>query len=307
MKYTDKNKPLQCFMRQSTWYKNTGNVSIKGVLWHSTGANNPNLKRYVQPDDNVSNKQYLISKLGSNTAKNDWNHINVQSGVHAFIGKLADGTISTVQVGPWDKQAWGCGTGKKGTCNNGWIQFEICEDGLNDKTYFDKVYKEACELTAYLCVTYNLNPYGNVTYNNVKVPVILCHADSYKLGLGSNHSDVLHWFSKFGKTMEDVRKDVKIIIDNQKQINNISQEGDTMLEQKDFNNMFVKYRNSLQNNYCSSWSKEAREWAISTGLIQGSDKLLDGTPNYMWQDFLTREQLVMFLYRFQLLQQCQKL
>jgi hypothetical protein len=26
--------------------------------------------------------------------------------------------------------------------------------------------------------------------------------------MGSNHGDVLHWFKKYGKTMEDVRKDV---------------------------------------------------------------------------------------------------
>lgn len=59
---------------------------------------------------------------------------------------------------------------------------------------------------------YNLDPNGTVVMNGVKVPVILCHADSYKLGFGSNHGDVLHWFKKFGKTMDDVRKDVAALI-----------------------------------------------------------------------------------------------
>ena len=59
---------------------------------------------------------------------------------------------------------------------------------------------------------YNLDPTGVVDYNKVKVPVILCHADSYKLGLGSNHGDVYHWFNKYGKTMDDVRKDVAKIM-----------------------------------------------------------------------------------------------
>lgn len=83
-----------------------------------------------------------------------------------------------------------------------------CEDSLNDQSYFNKVYQEACELTAYLCTLYNLDPKGTVAYNGVKVPVILCHQDSYQLKLGNNHGDVYHWFKKFGKTMDDVRNDV---------------------------------------------------------------------------------------------------
>jgi hypothetical protein len=109
---------------------------------------------------------------------------------------------------PWDYKPWGCGSGSKGSCNNGWIQFEICEDSLVDGTYFYKVYQEACELTAYLCKLYNINPLGNVLFNGTVVPTILCHQDSCQLGLGTNHSDVYHWFNKYGKTMDSVRKDV---------------------------------------------------------------------------------------------------
>lgn len=55
---------------------------------------------------------------------------------------------------------------------------------------------------------YDIDPKGTVTVNGVKIPTILCHQDSYKLGFGSNHSDILHWFKKQGKTMDDVRNDV---------------------------------------------------------------------------------------------------
>lgn len=41
--------------------------------------------------------------------------------------------------------------------------FEICEDGLADRSYFEKVYKEAIELCAYLCRLYNLNPLETVS------------------------------------------------------------------------------------------------------------------------------------------------
>lgn len=115
---------------------------------------------------------------------------------------------------PWDYKPWGCGSGSKGSCNNGWIQFEICEDGLSDKAYFEKVYKEGCEITAYLCKLYDINPKATVTVNGVKIPTILCHADSHALGFGSNHGDVLHWFKKHGKTMNDVRNDVAKLLNS---------------------------------------------------------------------------------------------
>ena len=212
MKYSNSNKPIVCMMTQSTCYRETYTMEVKGVLWHSTGVNNPTIRRYVQPDDNASNRSALLRLIGTNPNKNDWNHSYVDAGLNAWIGKLADGSIATVQTMPWNYRPWGCGSGFRGSCNSGWIQFEICEDGLNDKAYLDKVYKEACELTAYLCKMYNLDPYGTVTMNGVKVPVILCHADSNKLGLGSAHADVYHWFNKYGLSMETVRKDVAALL-----------------------------------------------------------------------------------------------
>lgn len=214
MKYTSSNPPLKCIMKNSTCFKQTRQMDVKGVLWHSTGANNPNLKRYVQPDNSDANYQKLMQLLGKNTAGNDWNHIEVQAGLNAWIGKLADGTVTTVQTMPWTYRPWGCGSGSAGTCNDGWIQFEICEDNLSDKNYFNAVYKEACEFTAYICQMYKLNPKGTVNFNHKNVPVILCHQDSARLGLGSNHADVLHWFGKFGKSMDDVRNDVAKIMAN---------------------------------------------------------------------------------------------
>lgn len=212
MKYNSNNKPLVCMQTTSKCYTNTKTMSIKGVLWHSTGANNPALSRYVQPSDNAKDKESMLKLLGTNKYGTDWNHGSVSAGLNCWIGKLADGTVTTVQTMPWNYRPWGCGSGKNGSCNDGWIQFEICEDALNDKSYFEKTYKEACEITAYLCKTYGLNPEGYTTHNGVKVPVILCHQDSYKLGLGTNHSDIYHWFNKYGKDMDDVRKDVKALL-----------------------------------------------------------------------------------------------
>ena len=212
MKYSEKNQPIVCMMTNSTCYKNTRLMTIKGVLWHSTGANNTTIKRYVQPSENDPNYDELIKIIGKNNNGNDWNHIERQAGLNAWIGKLADGSVATVQTMPWDYRPWGCGSGSKGSCNDGWIQFEVCEDSLTDKTYFNKVYTEACELTAYLCKKHNIDPNGTIVHNGVTVPTILCHRDSSKLGLGSAHSDIMHWFNKHGKTMDDVRKDVTALM-----------------------------------------------------------------------------------------------
>lgn len=169
----------------------------KGLLLHSTGANNPNLRRYVGPDD---------GKLGT-PSPNNWNQArpdNMQKCVHAFIGKLKDGSIASYKTLPWDCPGWHSGVGKLGKSKNanntGYIGVEICEDNLTDRNYFNKVYKEATELFAYLCIEFKLNP--------LKEGVILCHSEAHTRGIASNHGDVMHWFKKHDKTMDDFRSDV---------------------------------------------------------------------------------------------------
>ena len=219
MKYISGNKPLVCMQTQSTCYKDTQKMNIKGILWHSTGANNPYLKRYIQPSDikpsaDTYSKEKWLEILGKNSYNNDWNHSYREAGLNAWIGKLDDGTVISVQTMPWEYRPWGCRKGNKGSCNDGWIQFEICEDNLIDEVYLKKVYQEACELTAYLCKIFNIDPKGTVTHNGIKVPTILCHQDSYQLGLGDNHSDIYHWFPKYGKNMETAREDVAALLKN---------------------------------------------------------------------------------------------
>ncbi len=160
----------------------------KGIMVHSTGSNNPNLKRYVGPDDGL---------LGENVNKNYWNTYHPggkQICCHAFIGKLKDGSIATYQILPWDCKGWNNG----GSSNNTHIAFEICEDGLTDAVYFNKVYREAVEMTAYLCKMFSID-----------VKNVIDHSEGWKKGIASNHGDVAHWFPKFGKSMDTFRADVK--------------------------------------------------------------------------------------------------
>ena len=336
MKYNNKNKPTVCMMTNSTCYKGTTKGTPVGVLWHSTGANNPTLKRYVQPSKSDPNYSELMKLIGKNLYNNDWNNIERQAGVNAWIGKLADGSVSTLQALPWDYRPWGCGSGSKGSCNGKtggpfWIQFEICEDSLTDESYFKAAYKEACEFTAYICKTFGIDPKGTVTYNGVSVPTILCHKDSYKLGLGSDHSDVYTWFNKYGKKMSDVRNDVKVLIDEANFYkvrltweNESSQLGAFKLLEDAIANCPVNYSVFDSDGKClytnepvqekteqeifdecmstwlknksslppAPWSKEYREWAESNGLIVGYSNGEMGYKNYV-----TREELVVFLDR----------
>ena len=182
-------------------YRANIKMDPKGVMVHSTAANNPNLKRYVGPDDGL---------LGVNKNKNYWNRPKVGKSVHAFIGKLADGSVASYQVLPWNIKAGHAGKGKKGSANDTHIAFEICEDNLKDAKYFAAVYKEAVELTAMLCKEYKLDP--------LKDGVVICHCEGHKRGIASNHGDVMHWFPKHGKSMDTFRADVNNIVNPPKPV-----------------------------------------------------------------------------------------
>ena len=168
---------------------------------------------------------------------------------------------------------------------------------MQDVNYFNSVYKEACELTAYLCKLYNLDPKGYVWHNGVKVPVILCHADSHNLGLGSNHGDVLHWFSKYNKTMNDVRNDVYNILKSDEnspiiEEKPVEKKEDEEVTQEQFNKMMDIWIAEQAKKEGSDWSRDARNWAEKEGLIAGDDE-----GKKMYRKLLTREELVTVLYR----------
>ncbi len=182
----------QCLLTKSDCYKYSATIKPVGIVVHSTGANNPNLRRYVQPDDGL---------LGVNKYNNSWNRPGLNVGVHCFIGKDKNGDVRCYQTLPFNKAAWGVGSGKKGSYNynpTGHIQFEICEDGLTDEDYFNKAFDLAAELCAYLCKEFNLS-----------VDSIVGHHEAYLKGYGSNHSDPENWTKKFGKDMNWFRSKVR--------------------------------------------------------------------------------------------------
>ena len=181
----------KCLLTNNDCYKKGQKITPKGIVVHSTGANNPNLKRYIQPDDGL---------LGKNTNNNDWNRSGISKCVHAFIGKDKNGDVQIYQTLPFNYACWGVGSGSKGSYNYNpaYLQFEICEDDLTNKDYFTKAFDLAAEFCAYLCKEYNLSADN-----------IVSHHEAYLNGYGSNHADCDHWLKKFNKTMDDFRNDVK--------------------------------------------------------------------------------------------------
>lgn len=175
------------YLTENECYKAGKKIDVKGLMLHSTGANNPKLGRYVDAPElepEVSNYHWNTLRPGGR-----------QVCVHGFIGYLPNREIATYQTLPWNHRGWGGG----GSSNNTHIHVEICEADLDDAEYFRKVYKEAVELFAYLCEKFNLNPLED----------IITHTEGNKMGIASNHADVMHWFPKHGKDMDNFRRDVK--------------------------------------------------------------------------------------------------
>ena len=246
----------QQLLTRNYCYTCAGVIKPKGVMVHSTGSNNPRVSRYVPGDD----------EIGRNTGGNHWNQTNAEWKakfgkvlnvcVHAFIGKFADGKVGTVQTLPWTMRGWHCG----GAGNNTHIGFEICEDGLTDPAYFKAVYQEAVELTAMLCKTYSLDPLAD--------GVVICHQEGCKRGIASNHADVLHWFPKHGKTMNDFRAEVA---------RTMKGEDDGMLSYEQWKAYMDQYRKELAAQPVPDWAKQTGEWdmAQKAGIIADKSRPQD--------------------------------
>lgn len=187
---------IKAYAVNNLCYKAAQKMTPKGIVVHSTGANNPTLKRYVDAPNEV----------GVNRYGNHWN-VAKPGGrsvcVHAFIGLDINDQIRVAELLPLNICCWGVGKGSKGSYNYdpAYIQFEICEDGLTDKTYYRKAFDVAIEYCAELCKKYGID-----------VSNIVGHCEAYRRGYGSNHSDPEHWMKKHGETMADFRSAVSAIL-----------------------------------------------------------------------------------------------
>jgi len=223
---------------------------------HSTGSNNPNVRRYI-PGNEVT---------GSNTGNNHWDRPGLEKCVHAFIGRFADGSVGTVQTLPWNFRGWHAGRGELGSANDTHISFEICEDGLTDPQYFAQIYQQAAALTAYLCRRFHLDPLSPGT--------VLCHAEGHRRGIASDHVDVLHWFPRHGKTMDDFRRDVAEKMG-----------GGEEMTQEAFDRMLEDWLARKGQEGVSPWAREGLAQAVEQGFTDGTRP----------QAFATRQEVALMI------------
>lgn len=251
-------------------------INPQGCVNHSVGCAQPSVDVFF----NIMNK----SSAG-------W-------GVNALLGDFHKGDGRILVVLPLDARPWGCGSGSKGSWNNTKVQWEVCEpaghtyaggtmiayDVAKNQVYFDRMWKMLVAWNVYLVKKFGYDING-----------ISDHAESYRAGYGSNHSDMGQWLPKHGKSMAALRQEVEAILNG----DSIAEtEDDFMADVKKFEEAWLEYRKTLQDNDAGAYSQDARNWATSSGLIAGNGTENNGEPNCMWQDMLTREQFVTVLYRF---------
>ena len=180
-------------------YENPIPLKAIGVMIHSTAANNPYLKRYVN----------FPERLGENYNKNWFGSYAAYAGgdytvPHIVIGLDEKDELLAVQILPFSIRAQAAGKGKDGlSANTSHIQIEICEDARNDKDYFIRAFEGCAELCAYL-----ENRFGFST------PDIISHKEGYTMGIASPHGDPEHWLSPFGKDMNWFRERVDFYFDD---------------------------------------------------------------------------------------------
>ena len=189
---------IKAYATKNLCYIASQKMKPQGIVVHSTGADNPYLKRYVDAPKEVGVNQY----------GNHWNTAMPNGRkvcVHSFIGYDKNDEVKIANILPYNICCWGVGNGKKGSYNYNpaYIQFEICEDGLTDKIYYKKAFSAAAEYCAELCKNYG-----------IEVSNIVGHCEAYRLGYGSNHSDPEHWMKNFGQTMADFRARVSEILNS---------------------------------------------------------------------------------------------
>jgi hypothetical protein len=190
-------------MTRNDCYTAGRKITPKGIMIHSTAT------------PGVMAGDWYIWWNKSYKAK----EIKRQVCVHAF---LDDREIW--QYLPWNHRGWHAG----GKANDTYIGLEICEpggfsysknqmvgyDAKKNEAFFRAAWKNAVDLCVFLCREYGLTEKD-----------IISHAEGYKKGIASNHSDVGHWFPKHGESMDTFRAAVKKVLENTDENNEVFEVG----------------------------------------------------------------------------------
>ena len=173
-------------------YAHPTKIKPTKIVLHSTGCAQQKIAPYISAE----------------------NSPNTNAAVTGFIGEDSDGAICFVQTLPFNYRAWHAGSGSIGSYNNNGPGIEVCEpsggqtykggviSNLNKEKYrgyFNETKQIAIEVFGDFCREFALDPYT----------AIVDHQEAHRLGYGSNHGDIKHWWDRiYGYTLNDFRKDV---------------------------------------------------------------------------------------------------
>lgn len=180
-------KIVECIQTKNASYIVNRKIKPVGIVFHSTAANNPNLKRYVDCPE----------EFGVNKYNNHWNKPNAKKSMHGFIGKDKNGEIVVAHTLPYDIACWGAGGGVNGSYNydpQAHIQFEFCEDNLKNEKYYRDGVAIAEDYCVHLCKLLDIKP-----------DRIVGHYEAANLGYASDHSDPQHWMKLYNDSMSKFR------------------------------------------------------------------------------------------------------
>ena len=182
---------LKVYQTKNPCYLLNRKVTQRGIVVHSTGSVNRNLKRYVDAPE----------RLGENRYNNHWNKSSADKAVHAFVGYDINKDVIVAETLPPDMQCWGCGKGVNGSYNRdpvAHIQFEICQGSNTDAEYYKKAITVAEDYCVHLCKLYGWD-----------ASVICSHKEAHRRGYASNHGDPESWMKHFGDHMSNFRARVQ--------------------------------------------------------------------------------------------------
>ena len=129
--------------------------------------------------------------------------------------------------------------------------------------------REQLARTAMLCRRFQLDPLAG--------GVVICHAEGHRLGVASNHGDVLHWFPQHGKTMDDFRADTARVMRGE----------DEIVTYEQWKEFMERYRQELAQLPGSDWGQEELEKGVAQGFTDGQRP----------QDLATRQEVVSMIVR----------
>lgn len=183
------------YVTNNMHYKNNKIVNVKRLVLHSVGCPQPNPDIFIK-QWNTSTNKYLSQMIIGVDKAYECLPCMVTKGKAVFCWHVGNANSASIGIEMTEPSTI------KYTGGSNWKDLNPAKT----KEHVLATYDNAVDVFAKLCEFHGLDPLAD--------GVILSHSECYKRGIGTNHGDVEHIWSKFGLTMNQFRKDVKSAMDS---------------------------------------------------------------------------------------------